>query len=270
MLFDPPPPYIVSFRVVVSGSVESFDKAAFAANLAETLGVDESTIALDVSAASVNVLAQYGVTDFSDAQSAYNTLSQFFSNETMKEHLACALGLCGQILSVSALETIMSQSTPEPGDDDAVGGEHGSGSGSGAYPPAGSPPAPLLPPAPPPKDEGLSLWGAVGLVLGILALLAMIGIAWFYCRADQKTINAAANAEGGAKAAATPTPAASSAAYNLLSGTHHVGSSRVQPGMPRFAPTRGRGSYAAVSVAQPGGSVARNGKSGRDFVVSLR
>jgi len=106
----------------------------------------------------------------------------------------------------------------------------------------------------------------------------VVGVAWIYCRSDQRAIEAttkeSTSSTSAADGNATP-PVVASAAYNLLSGTQHISPSRPQPGMPRFTTTRGRGGYAAVSVAQPppappGGSVARNGKSGRDFVVSLR
>ena len=262
MLFDPPPPYVVSFQVVVAGSVESFDKAAFAANLAGTLGVDESTIALDVSAASVNVLAQYGVTDFSDAQGAFDILGPLLSNETMKQQLACALGLCGQILSVSALEMIMSQSAPEPGDGDAVGGEHGSGSGSGVYFPPTPPSTPPTPPPPPPKDEGLGTGAVAGIVVGVLlGIAALATLAVCLTMGDRKVPPKATP-----PAPDAPKMAAAAAGYDLVLGNRPVGMAPCGHGRC------GESGGCRLSTGQTHAAWRSTacGRAGSDFVVTLR
>ena len=64
----------LSFAVVASGTVDTFDKSAYAANLATLLDVDASLIELSVSAASVRVVATVTAGDMQAAQAMSSVL----------------------------------------------------------------------------------------------------------------------------------------------------------------------------------------------------
>ena len=96
--------YVTTFTLVVAGSVEAFDKAAFKTKLASALKVAESLLAITVSAASVKVTAQVTTGDKSVSTGVVQTVEQFQSNPSA---LSASLGV--QVESVTKPVTTSAQ-----------------------------------------------------------------------------------------------------------------------------------------------------------------
>jgi hypothetical protein len=186
----------VSFSSTLSGSADAFDENAYALNFATLIRMPVTRVRTAVTrrrvagrrlqvqdkptfwewmtrrglqddAESFDVLAQFGTDLFADAQSAFDTLSPLLNDPTMKAQLACALGVCGQILSTSALQMLVADQADEY--------ENGSGSGSGIDEATVEPPS--SPPPSPPSDDGAAsgIAIAVAVVVIVGAILLLIG-----------------------------------------------------------------------------------------------
>ena len=83
-----------NFTATVAGTVEAFDQAAYITQLAITLGIDASLIALNVQAASVSVTAIITTTSASIATTSVSTLSSMTPSD-----LTTALGSSSRQLS---------------------------------------------------------------------------------------------------------------------------------------------------------------------------
>jgi len=147
---------------------------------------------------SFDVLAQFGTDLFADAQSAFDTLSPLLNDPTMKAQLACALGVCGQILSTSALQMLVA--------DQADDYEGGSGSGSGADSATVEPPS-SPPPSPPSGDDDAPSSIAIPIAVAILVFVVLIGVAYFAGACNGVFARPAPNAAGTPVAVATVAPA---------------------------------------------------------------
>ena len=280
LLFQTRPAYVVSFSATLSGSADAFDQDAYARNLATIIRMPVAQVRTLVTsrrrigrrlqdkptfwqrntrrnlqsddAEAFDVLAQFGTDLFADAQSAFDTLSQLLNDPTMKAQLACALGVCGQILSTSALQMLVADHVDDH--------EAGSGSGSGADLATVEPPSSPSPPSSPPPSTPSSSSGddapsniAIPIAVVVFAAVVVVGAALYF--------NGACNGVFARRAPnAAGTPAADAAVAPVVDAA-----AAPQGGVDGLSVNRESASAAAVMATQPllGGRTVTPGRKAR-------
>ena len=110
---EPPPPAspgqiqlrTIEQTFILAGTVETFDRDGFRTNLATSLSVEPAAIALNVSAASVEVVSTITTTS-QDVAAAVQTQMSSFSNNT-----ALATSMLGVTVESASLPTVMIEFT---------------------------------------------------------------------------------------------------------------------------------------------------------------
>lgn len=118
--------------MTVAGTVEDFDALAFTEGLAASIGVPAARISLDVSAASVSVVATIRVADAADAAATAAAIDDAIVDTAA---LGTALGVTVEAIEAPAFATIVLP-TPSP-------------------PPQAATPPPATAPSPPPSNSSL-------------------------------------------------------------------------------------------------------------------
>ena len=95
--------------LVLGGSVESFDRDSFKANLAASVGVAASDISLEVSPGSINVVATFVVADESAATGLASKLQVFAGNAS-----ALLPGVAVESVGAPVMKTVVLSAPPSP------------------------------------------------------------------------------------------------------------------------------------------------------------